>query len=225
MMIVGNPEHNYPYAGVPWFSTVFGRDGIITALEYLSLNPAVAAAFWNFWHSTRPRSWIRLRKRNQRGSTRCVKARCQQLEKSPSPATTERSMPLRCLSCSRIRTTTNGGPRLHRAHVAAPGERALDWIDRYGDSDNDGLVESAPVTRDGLVQQGWKDSNDSVFHADGTLAAGPIALCECRDMFTRPSVERLILRLWSSAIATVHRRSNPKPRPFAERFDKAYMVR
>jgi glycogen debranching enzyme len=57
-------------------------------------------------------------------------------------------------------------------------ERALQWIDTYGDSDGDGFVEYSRQSEDGLVQQGWKDSNDSVFHADGTLAAGPIALCE-----------------------------------------------
>ena len=52
------------------------------------------------------------------------------------------------------------------------------WIDTYGDCDGDGFVEYSRHSKDGLVQQGWKDSNDSVFHADGTLAEGPIALCE-----------------------------------------------
>jgi glycogen debranching enzyme len=57
-------------------------------------------------------------------------------------------------------------------------ERALDWIDRYGDVDGDGFVEYARQSSKGLVQQGWKDSNDSVFHADGKIAEPPIALCE-----------------------------------------------
>ncbi len=55
---------------------------------------------------------------------------------------------------------------------------ALEWIDRYGDVDGDGFVEYARHGNKGLIQQGWKDSNDSVFHADGTLADAPIALCE-----------------------------------------------
>ena len=57
-------------------------------------------------------------------------------------------------------------------------ERALTWIDEYGDVDGDGFVEYARHSSKGLVQQGWKDSNDSVFHADGTIASPPIALCE-----------------------------------------------
>jgi glycogen debranching enzyme len=59
-------------------------------------------------------------------------------------------------------------------------ERALDWIDRYGDCDNDGFIEYKGSPTRGLLQQGWKDSADSVFHADGRLAQGPIALCEAQ---------------------------------------------
>jgi glycogen debranching enzyme len=57
-------------------------------------------------------------------------------------------------------------------------ERALAWIDDYGDRDGDGFVEYAKHSPDGLVQQGWKDSHDSIFHADGSDAKAPIALCE-----------------------------------------------
>ena len=55
---------------------------------------------------------------------------------------------------------------------------ALDWIDHYGDRDKDGFVEYGRRTEQGLINQGWKDSHDSVFHADGRLAQGPIALVE-----------------------------------------------
>jgi glycogen debranching enzyme len=57
-------------------------------------------------------------------------------------------------------------------------EAALQWIDEYGDRDRDGFVEYQRRSGNGLVHQGWKDSNDAVFHSDGTLAQGPIALCE-----------------------------------------------
>jgi glycogen debranching enzyme len=57
-------------------------------------------------------------------------------------------------------------------------EAALRWMDEYGDVDHDGFVEYNRQSEKGLVHQGWKDSQDSVFHADGTLAQGPIALCE-----------------------------------------------
>jgi glycogen debranching enzyme len=57
-------------------------------------------------------------------------------------------------------------------------ELALDWVDHYGDRDKDGFVEYSRQSEHGLVQQGWKDSQDSVFHSDGRLAQPPIALCE-----------------------------------------------
>ncbi|MDF2812964.1 MAG: amylo-alpha,6-glucosidase, partial [Microvirga sp.] len=57
-------------------------------------------------------------------------------------------------------------------------EAALRWCDEYGDRDGDGFVEYHRETEKGLANQGWKDSHDSVFHADGSGAEGPIALCE-----------------------------------------------
>ena len=57
-------------------------------------------------------------------------------------------------------------------------ERALAWIDGPGDIDGDGFVEYARGVETGLANQGWKDSHDAVFHADGSLAQGPIALVE-----------------------------------------------
>ena len=57
-------------------------------------------------------------------------------------------------------------------------DRALRWIEKYGDPDGDGYVEYMRETPQGLANQGWKDSFDSISHADGTLARAPIALCE-----------------------------------------------
>ena len=57
-------------------------------------------------------------------------------------------------------------------------QAALTWIDKYGDRDGDGFVEYYRVSENGLANQGWKDSSDSIMHADGSLATGPIALCE-----------------------------------------------
>jgi glycogen debranching enzyme len=57
-------------------------------------------------------------------------------------------------------------------------DAALAWIDSYGDCDGDGFVEYHCASEQGLSNQGWKDSHDAVFHADGRLAEGPIALAE-----------------------------------------------
>lgn len=64
----------------------------------------------------------------------------------------------------------NGLPFLPRS--------TLTWIDQYGDQDKKGFVEYFRQTPTGLAQQGWKDCYDLAFHADGTIAEGPIALCE-----------------------------------------------
>src|SRR5207344_1741839 len=57
-------------------------------------------------------------------------------------------------------------------------EAALQWIDGPGDADGDGFVEYYRATEQGLANQGWKYSQDAIFHADGQLAVGPIALVE-----------------------------------------------
>jgi glycogen debranching enzyme len=57
-------------------------------------------------------------------------------------------------------------------------DQALAWIDQYGDCDQDGFIEYRQRASGGLNNQGWKDSQDAIFHADGSLAEAPIALCE-----------------------------------------------
>jgi glycogen debranching enzyme len=97
----------------------------------------------------------------------------------------------------------------------------LDWIDRYGDADGDGFVEYRRAAETGLANQGWKDSYDSVFHADGALAEGPIALCEVQGYVfaARHAAARIARGLGDPQRAEALERQAAE---LAERFEEAF---
>jgi glycogen debranching enzyme len=179
IMVSETPHGRYPYAGVPWFSTPFGRDGLITALSMLWPDPGLARGVLGYLAATQ--------------ATREEPSRDAQPGKilheardGEMPALEEvpfgryygsvDSTPLFVLLAGRYYDRTGDLTTIRALwpHIDA----ALRWIDHYGDIDGDGFIEYARSKETGLIHQGWKDSHDAIFHADGSPAEGPIALCE-----------------------------------------------
>jgi glycogen debranching enzyme len=179
MMIAGNPECNYPYAGVPWFSTVFGRDGIVTGLQTLWLNPSIAKGVLEFLAASQADETDFIAD-SEPGKILHELRHSEMAKLGEVPFGryygSVDATPLFVMLAGAYFDRTADRPFLEKLwpHI----QRALTWIDKFGDVDGDGFVEYARHSHKGLVQQGWKDSNDSVFHSDGKIAEPPIALCE-----------------------------------------------
>ena len=222
MLMTETAQGRYPYAGIPWYSTTFGRDGLITAMQMLWLDPRVArgvlrrlahyqATAVDPLNDAQPGKILHEMRGGEMAALREVPFA--QYYGSVD------STPLFVLLAGLYGERTGDHETLEELWPAI--EAALRWIDGPGDPDGDGFTEYQRATDQGLRNQGWKDSYDAIFHADGSLAEGNIALAEVQGyVFAgKRLAARCAQRLGRREIA---QRLETEARQLAQRFEDAF---
>jgi glycogen debranching enzyme len=173
------PNFDVVAAGAPWFMALFGRDSLLTSWLTLPWNPGLARGTL---HALARLQGTKSEARSEEEPGRILHEvrlgidPARALGASPIYYGTVDATPLFVLL---LGEATRWGLSDEDVDILLPAaDRCLEWISRCGDLDGDGFVEYERKTDLGLINQGWKDSSDSIKFADGHLAHGPIALAE-----------------------------------------------
>ncbi|WP_353932015.1 amylo-alpha-1,6-glucosidase [Okeanomitos corallinicola TIOX110] len=170
-------DHKTVSAGVPWFSTLFGRDSIITAAQTLMLNPKIAQETLSLlaeyqgkkeddWREEEPGKILHELRFGEL-------ARCQEIPHTPYYGTVD-ATPLWLMLYADYYAWTHDQETLEQLWKNAL--LAMDWIDR--NLEKTGYLGYLRKSKGGLINQGWKDSGDCIVNKKGELAEGTIYLCE-----------------------------------------------
>lgn len=172
-------DEEYFAAGVPWFTTLFGRDSLLTAFQMLAYDPSIAAQTLRLLASKQGRKVDDWRDEQPGKILHELRigemARLDEIPYSPYYGTVDATI-LFLILLSEHAAWTGTLDLFHE--LRAPVERAIDWMNRYGHFNGNPYIVYESSSHKGLINQGWKDSGDAVINADGSLARPPIAMAE-----------------------------------------------
>jgi len=218
------PSGLYPTAGTPWYAVPFGRDALITSFQCLALNPDLAYGTLRYLAEHQGTKVDPYREEEPGKILHEIRfgelARLKEIPHTPYYGTVD-ATPLFLVLLVELLDWTGD---VDLCSELLPNVfAALEWIDRYGDLDEDGLVEYTQHSTLGVRNQGWKDSNNSLTAADGTLAPLPAALVEVQGyvFHAKSGLARLFSRLGRHEFADKLRREAEVLR---SRFDELFWV-